>query len=105
MNNTYNILPIAESDRVEFKTTFNDEVVISLVAFSNTRGGAEILHIEDKTVVSFRVSEYPVKPVSIKGRYYKRMGNANHSLSVSDVVDMHLQSVNSSWDFYQIKNL
>ena len=140
MNNTYTILPTAESDRVEFKTTFNDEVIISLVAFSNTRGGAVyvgvsdngevkgihlgketiqnwineiknktapviypdavILNIENKSVVSFRVSEYPVKPVSIKGRYYKRIGNANHSLSVSDVVDMHLQSVNSSWDFY-----
>jgi predicted HTH transcriptional regulator len=47
MNNTYNILPTAESDRVEFKTTFNDEVIISLVAFSNTRGGAVYVGVSD----------------------------------------------------------
>jgi ATP-dependent DNA helicase RecG len=50
--------------------------------------------------VVLSVSEYPVKPVSVKGRYYKRTGNSNHLMSVAEVANMHLQTVNSSWDYY-----
>ena len=135
-----NILPDKESEQVEFKTSFNDEAIVSLVAFSNTVGGSvyigvsdsgevkgiqigketlngwineiknktmpalipdtETLRIRNKTVAILRITEYPVKPVSLKGRYYKRTGNSNHQLSVSEVVEMHLQSINSSWDAY-----
>jgi ATP-dependent DNA helicase RecG len=61
---------------------------------------AEEFDVEGKTVVRLVIAEYPVKPVSCKGRYFKRIANTNHQLSVSEVVNMHLQSVNSSWDFY-----
>jgi ATP-dependent DNA helicase RecG len=60
----------------------------------------EILENDDKTVVVLSIIEYPVKPVSFKGRYYKRTGNSNRLLSVSEVVNLHLQTVNSSWDAY-----
>ena len=60
----------------------------------------EILNVNNKTVVAIFAMEYPIKPVSTRGRYYKRIGNSNHLLSVSEVVDMHLQTVNSSWDAY-----
>jgi ATP-dependent DNA helicase RecG len=60
----------------------------------------EILTVNSKTVVALFAMEYPIKPVSTRGRYYKRIGNSNHLLSVSEVVDMHLQTVNSSWDAY-----
>ena len=56
--------------------------------------------IEERTVVLMSVIEYPVKPVCTKGRYFKRVGNSNHLLSISEVVDLHLQSLNSSWDAF-----
>jgi ATP-dependent DNA helicase RecG len=46
------------------------------------------------------ITEYPVKPVSAKGRYYKRTGNSNHLMSAAEVANLHLKTVNSSWDFY-----
>jgi ATP-dependent DNA helicase RecG len=60
----------------------------------------EEIEIGDKIVVVFKVSEYPVKPVSVRGRYYKRVKNANHQLTVTEVFNMHLQSLNTSWDAY-----
>lgn len=60
----------------------------------------EILDDEGKKVLALSVSEYPIKPVSTQGRYYKRVGNSNHLMTTSEVVDMHLQTLNSSWDAY-----
>lgn len=51
-------------------------------------------------MVCIRVNEFPVKPLSCKGRYYKRVGNANHQLSVMEITDMSLQSLQLSWDAY-----
>ena len=138
------LLPTTESERVEFKTSFTNEVIVSLVAFSNAKGGVvyvgvaddgevkgiqlgketiakwineiktktapaiipdvEEISAGDKAVVALHVIEYPIKPVSTRGRFYKRTGNANHLLSVSEVTDMHLQTINSSWDFYPDPN-
>jgi len=135
------ILAGGENIRTEFKTTFSDDVIITLVAFSNTKGGVvylgiedngeikgvqltkettvnwineiktktapviipeiEILTIEEKKIVAMSVIEYPVKPVSMRGRYYKRAANSNHILSLAEVVNIHLRTVNTSWDFYQ----
>ena len=44
--------------------------------------------------------EYPVKPVSTRGRYYKRITNANHLMSIDEIANEHLKTINSSWDFY-----
>lgn len=133
-------LPITESEGVEFKASFNDETIISLVAFANSKGGivylgvsdkgevkgvqlgketlaewlneiknkttpvlipdCEVVLVESKQIVTISISEYPVKPVAFKGRYYKRTGNSNHLLSVSEVANLHLLSLNSSWDYY-----
>ena len=140
METSITMIPAAETNKVEFKTAFNEAVIETLVAFSNSKGGVvyigvsdntetkgvvlgkesiaqwvneiksktipqivpdvEILSIDEKTVILMSVFEYPVKPVSIKGRYFKRVGNSNHLLSVPEVVDLHLQSLNSSWDAY-----
>ena len=60
----------------------------------------ETVTIKDKNIVIFSVQESPIKPVACKGRYYKRIKNANHQLSVSEVVNLHLRTFNSSWDFH-----
>lgn len=46
------------------------------------------------------VKEFPIKPVAFKGRYYKRVNNANHQLSLTEIADLHLRSFNTSWDSY-----
>jgi ATP-dependent DNA helicase RecG len=56
--------------------------------------------INNMTVVCIAIFEYPVKPVSCQGRYFKRKANANHQLSSGEVANLYLQSVNSSWDCY-----
>lgn len=139
-NNIHTVLQQGEGLHVEFKTSFNEETIETLVAFSNAKGGVvyvgitdknvvkgiqigketvqhwinevknktapqiipdiEVIETDSKSVVALIVQEYPIKPVSTRGRYYKRIGNSNHLLSVSEVVDMHLQTVNSSWDAY-----
>jgi ATP-dependent DNA helicase RecG len=40
-------LPKVESLTVEFKTSFNDEVIVSLVAFSNAKGGTVFVGVSD----------------------------------------------------------
>ena len=129
-----------ENEKVEFKDSFSQYVIIALNAFVNSKGGIVIIgvsnkglingvslnretlqvwlneikqktepsiipdvdeiKIEGKTVVIFSVQEYPVKPVSLQGRYYKRIKNANHQMSVNEIADLHLKSINVSWDAY-----
>lgn len=60
----------------------------------------EVLTHEGKNIVLISVSEYPVKPVSVQGRFYIRKNNANHLLSVSEINDVYLRSVQTSWDSY-----
>jgi ATP-dependent DNA helicase RecG len=136
--------PKTESLTVEFKTSFNEDVVETLVAFANAKGGtvyvgvsdkgkpqgitigketiqnwineiknktgpqiipeAEVLVINNKEIVSFYIQEYPIKPVATRGKYFKRVGNSNHFLSATEVANMHLQTVNSSWDYYPRPN-
>jgi ATP-dependent DNA helicase RecG len=59
------------------------------------------IHLTDsKQVVEFYIGEYPIKPVAVKGRYYKRIGNSNHLLNNQEISDLHLQTFNTSWDNY-----
>jgi len=134
-----------ETQHLEFKPGFNEDVIETLVAFSNTKGGTVLVGVDDsgkplkgftvgkesiqqwvnliktKTqpqiipdwevidndglqTLALSIQEYPIKPVSIRGRCYKRVSNSNHLLSVSEVVNMHLQTINSSWDYYADPN-
>ena len=136
------VLRTDESETVEFKAGFNKEIIISLVAFANTKGGKVIIgvdnkgrvtgidagpetvqrylnevkvatypqilpnvdehEIEGKTVLVFEISEYPVKPISFKNRYYKRVKNSNHLLTLDEIVDLQQQSLNISYDAYPL---
>ncbi len=133
-----------ETQYMEFKPKFNEDVVETLVAFANTKGGRVLVGVDDnrkplknftigkeslqnwinevknKTqpqiipdvelvdydgvdVVEFRVQEYPVKPVACRGKYYKRVENSNHLLSLTEIADVYLQSMQYSWDAYSAK--
>ncbi|MFH1540669.1 MAG: RNA-binding domain-containing protein, partial [Elusimicrobiota bacterium] len=60
----------------------------------------EIVEVSGKCVVVFDIQEYPVKPVSFRGRYYKRIKNSNHLIRIEEVVNLHLKTFNTSWDYY-----
>ncbi len=138
-----NILRSGESEIVEFKASFGKEVIITLSARANTKGGKVVagvdnngrptgidigpeterrylneikvatypqiipgitpVEIKGKNVLVFEISEYPVKPVSYKNRYYKRVGNSNHVLSLDEIVDLQQQSLNLSFDAFPLK--
>ena len=56
--------------------------------------------IDQKNVVIFMVGEFPIKPVAVRGKYFKRVENSNHQLSPSEISNLHLQSLQLSWDSY-----
>jgi ATP-dependent DNA helicase RecG len=55
--------------------------------------------LEGKTIVTLSIISYPVKPVSFKGKYYKRKHNSNHLMDLAEIANEHLKTVNLSWDF------
>jgi ATP-dependent DNA helicase RecG len=61
-------------------------------------------YIDSKTIVVFSIQEYPVKPVATRGKYFKRMANSNHLMSVGEIANEHLKTINTSWDFYPDPN-
>ncbi len=58
--------------------------------------------IEGKTIVAVKVQEYPIKPVSCKGKYFKRVGASNHQVPSDEIVEMQLYSINSSFDSFKV---
>ena len=142
MNNKelLHIISQSENSFVEFKEIFNKQVIETIVAFANTKGGSifigvndknniigiksdnetlqnwhnqiklstepsvfpdiELIEIENKIVAYIKVNEFPVKPISAKGKYFKRVKNSNHQMSLTEISDEHLKTINSSWDYY-----
>jgi ATP-dependent DNA helicase RecG len=129
-----------ETGVLEFKRNFGQEVIVSISAFANTRGGSVLVGVDDdggitgvniaeetiqnwvneikqktdpciipdtevivvnkKTVVVLSVKEFPVKPVSVQGRYYKRVSNSNHKLTLNEIYDLYIKAFNLSWDYH-----
>jgi len=134
------LLSEGEGLNVEFKSSFNNEVIETLVAFANTHGGkvlvgvtndgklvgvsinpesiqnwlnevknktspalipiVESCNFKGKVIVVFIIQEYPIKPISTRGKYLKRIANSNHLMSLDEIANEHLRTVNSSWDYY-----
>ena len=59
----------------------------------------ELLKHHGKNVVMLWVPAYPVKPVSIKGKYFIRKHASNHLMSLEEIANEHLKTINLSWDF------
>ena len=60
----------------------------------------ESFTVENKNILIVTIPEYPVKPVSLQGRFYIRKNNSNHLLSASEINDVYLKSIQTSWDSY-----
>lgn len=135
-----------ENETTEFKSSFADSVIETLVAFANTKGGKivigvdnkgnfnsnfkigketiqkwandiklktqpsvipefELFELKGKTIVVVSISEFPVKPISFKSRFFKRVKNSNHVLSAIEIADLSMQSLQLSWDSYPAQGL
>lgn len=60
----------------------------------------ELISLDGKNVAVVRIDEFPVKPVACRDRYFKRVSNSNHRLSIAEIANLHLQSLQLSWDSY-----
>ena len=56
--------------------------------------------IENKKILIIDVQEQPVKPIAYKNRDFKRLKNSNHQMSLDEIANEHLKSINASWDYY-----
>lgn len=65
---------------------------------------AEIITYDDKEIVILSTHDQPIKPISVQGRCYKRVGSSNHLLNVSEISDLYMQTMQNSWDSYFYKN-
>lgn len=54
--------------------------------------------IKNKILTILFIIEYPVKPVSCNGKYFRRIHNSNHQMNINEISDLHLQTYHSSWD-------
>ncbi len=78
----------------EIKQKFEPQIIPELFLFK----------INSQNIVVIKVDSYPVKPVGLQGRYYQRHNNANHILSLARIAELHLQSLQLSWDSYAFPN-
>jgi ATP-dependent DNA helicase RecG len=137
--NIADLIATGEGSTIEFKSSFGNKVIETVVAFANANGGKIIIGVNDhqdivgitlatesiqnwvnqikqnttpsiipdtfdisydgKNLVVIDVNEFPVKPVSYKNRYFKRVENSNHIMSLEEISDEHLKTINSSWDY------
>ena len=57
-----NIIKEGENERIEFKASFGKEVIESIVAFSNSKGGKVIVGVNDsKTIKGITVSDESIQ--------------------------------------------
>ena len=56
--------------------------------------------VDGKNVVVIRADEYPVKPISVQGKYYRRISKSNHLMNAAEVSDCYLKTMQYSWDSY-----
>ena len=57
-----------------------------------------VVDVEGKSVLWIRVAECSIKPVSVKGRCYKRVGNSNRVMAPQEIARMHLNTTGHTWD-------
>lgn len=64
----------------------------------------EKIQIDGKTVIAVQIKEYPIKPVSTKGRCFKRVDSSNRTMTTREITQMYLHSTGLSWDKYPANN-
>lgn len=65
----------------------------------------EAVDAEGKKVVLIHVKEFPIKPVAVKGRCFRRVGNSNRVMAPQEIAEIHLHSIGSSWDAFPARDV
>jgi len=60
--------------------------------------------IDGKSVVIIQVKEFPIKPVSVKGRCFRRVGTSNRMITPQEIAEIHFHSIGTSWDTFPTEN-
>ena len=60
----------------------------------------EVLNYQRKNIVIIKIAEFPIKPLSVKGKCFKRSGNANRIMTPQEIANMYLASASMSWDAF-----
>lgn len=61
--------------------------------------------INGKSIAIIQIKEFPIKPVSVRGRYFKRVKNSNRLMPMPEIAQMHFQSAGMSWDSLPVKDV
>ncbi len=64
----------------------------------------DLIQKDRKNILEIQVDEYPIKPVSYKGRYHKRRSSSNHQMTPVEISNAYLKIINSSWDYFSDVN-
>ncbi|MDE0469580.1 MAG: putative DNA binding domain-containing protein [Candidatus Poribacteria bacterium] len=54
--------------------------------------------VEEKSVLLIHIAESSIKPVAVRGRCYRRVGNSNRVMSPQEIAQMHLNTTGQTWD-------
>ena len=58
--------------------------------------------VEEKSVLLIHIAESSIKPVSVRGRCYRRVGNSNRVMSPQEISQMHLNATGQTWDQFSV---
>ena len=64
----------------------------------------EIHTLDGMSVVVILIKEFPIKPISVKGKCYRRAGTSNRVMTPSEIVQIHLHSTDMSWDKFPARD-
>src|SRR3990172_849586 len=60
----------------------------------------EECEIGGKYIAIIRIKEFPIKPVSVRGRCLRRVGTSNRTMTPPEISEMHIHSMGTSWDAF-----
>jgi ATP-dependent DNA helicase RecG len=56
--------------------------------------------MKGKSVVTICIKEFPIKPVSVRGRCFRRVETSNRTMTPKEIAEMHIHSIGTSWDAF-----
>lgn len=59
---------------------------------------------DGKNVVIIHIKEFPIKPISVKGRCFRRVGTSNRVMTPQEIAEIHFHSIGTSWDAFPTEN-
>ncbi len=64
----------------------------------------ESAELDGHTLVVVTIRKSPLKPVSVRGRCYRRVGNSNRTMTPQEIAEMRNRTLGTSWDLMPARN-